>query len=165
MGLDPLLAAPEGTPTVQVGLALEVGGSRGWPHRVQGSPWPSDRAPCNPSTHLRPLGKLLLFCVTRRLTRGCPSTPPPAPARASGSCHSPAVQPVRCCTPNNKARPSSFRPTKGCDMGSGYTGLLIYCNTVFFVSAFTVLLTSLFAVFLVCGHTGLLIAPRASCVS
>jgi len=26
MGLDPLLAAPEGTPTVQAGLALEVGG-------------------------------------------------------------------------------------------------------------------------------------------
>jgi len=62
------------------------------------------------------------------------------------------------------ARPSSFRPTKGCDMGSGYTGLLIYCNTVFFVSVFIILLTSLFAVFLVHGHTGLLIAPRASCV-
>ena len=50
-------------------------------------------------------------------------------------------------------------------MGSGYTGLLIYCNTVFFVSVFIILLTSLFAVFLVHGHTGLLIAPRASCVS
>ena len=50
-------------------------------------------------------------------------------------------------------------------MGSGRTGLLIYCNTVFFVSVFIILLTSLFAVFLVYGHTGLLIAPRASCVS
>lgn len=41
----------------------------------------------------------------------------------------------------------------GCDMGSGRTESLSYCSTVLLASVFTVLRSTAFTVFLICGKT------------